>query len=146
MTEGRKYEASITLKQHGKNGKIVEDISFLPAHNEDLPVSHEAMSQIVAVWLQVRSTLDNTDSEEGEVYTTRFVLSQDDLDSPIFSKLTMEPRISVNDPTFPSAYEACSYLATTWLIMAGVIDEQGNLLDDDSLDNTELKVSSATVH
>lgn len=142
----RKYEASLTLKQYGKNGLIEDTLEFSPAHNDELPVSHEVMANLAALWLQLRSTLDNTDSTDGEEYVAKFTLSQDDIESDLYSKLSMSPRIKIDDPTFPSAYHVASHIATTYLIMTGVINENGDLLDEDALDNVSLNVKQASVH
>jgi hypothetical protein len=142
----RKYEASLSLTQYGKNGLIEDTLEFSPAHNDELPVSHEIMANLAALWLQLRSTMDNTDSTDGEKYTAKFTLSQDGVDSELFSKLQMEPRIKLDDPTFPSAYHVASHIATTYLVMVGVIDENGDLVDEDALDNVSLNVRQTSVH
>lgn len=146
MTE-RKYEASITLTQFGKNGKIEADIALSPStNNDELPYCHEGMAQLAALWFQIQSTLETTDSTEGEKYTASFVLSQDEHDSPVYSKLELEPRLKITDPTYPTVYEIGCYIAQMWLIMVGVIDEEGNVIEDEALDTVSLKVSSASVH
>lgn len=145
---GRNIEASITLKQKGISGKIVADTNFAPRGHDYVPPSHEAMAQLVALWLQLETLIAPEDEVEGDVeYTSTLTLSQDEPDGPVYSRLVMEPKIKASEHKFPSSYEANSYLATAWLQMAGVIDEEGNLISEDSLDNLDLQAKEpARVH
>jgi hypothetical protein len=138
---GRNIEASIQLEQIGKTGPISYNINFTPKGNQAVPASHEAMSHLVALWLQLETLAETTEASINDIkFTTTLVLSQDEIDGPVYSKLNMEPKLKVGDEGFPMIYEANSYLATAWLQMAGVIDEEGNVVDDDALDNVDLTV------
>lgn len=144
---GRNIEASITLRQKGVNGKITSDINLTPKGLPSIPAAHEAMAQLVALWLQVESMMDPAKEADGDnEYVSTLVLSQDDMEGPIYSKLTMNPRIKAEDKVFPSAYEASSYLSTAWLYMTGTIDEEGNLRNEEDLDYVELEAKEVRVH
>lgn len=144
---GRNIEASITLRQRGLNGKITAATRFEPRGSDYVPPAHEAMAQIVAVWLQLQTLISPEDEVEGTPeYVSTLTLSQDEPEGPVYSKLVMDPRVKASEHVFPSSYEASSYLATAWLQMAGVIDEAGNVLDEDSLDTVEVHAKEQRLH
>lgn len=147
-TPTRAITARLVLSQRGKNGAISPDIEFTPRNEKAVPAAHEAMSQLVALYLQLQTMLDveSEISEDAPTYTASFELSQDEEDGPVYSYLRMSPRITAADPNFPSSYEVASYIATAWLQMCGVIDENGDLMDEDALEFQAIDAKERRVH
>lgn len=81
-------------------------------------------------------TTDNTE------YTATFTLRQTGKDGKLFSSVVMEPRVKFNDDDFPVSFEIMSELMTYYLYMIGMIDKQGNIIDEEKFhDQVEVNVS-----
>ena len=75
-------------------------------------------------------------------FKATFTLSQEGLEGDIVSELTFEPLVDQsNVDEAPAAYEMMAFLVQQYLYAAGVIDEEGDLIDPEAFHNqTKLTV------
>lgn len=145
------YSTTLSLTQTGKFGDIHFNVTADPINGNTMPESYAAMTKLAAVWHEIQPLVADQISEDGTddnvTYRAEFTLSQDD--EEIVSRLEMNPRVSAVDHVYPTAYQAASYIASLYLVMMGVIDENGRVIDEKALnEKVEMDVlqSSARVH
>jgi hypothetical protein len=79
-------------------------------------------------------------------YTATFTLTQEGLDGELRSSLTFSPLLTDQEVVFgeaPDAYNIMSHLVEQFLFIAGVIDEEGDVVDQEGYDNLNLLVREA---
>lgn len=145
------YSTTLTLSQTGKHGPLSFNISTTKQDANYVPEAYQIMTQLASVWFQIEPMIierGKAVAEDNETnYRAELTLSQEGPGEPIYSKLELTPRVSGDDDTFPHAFEAGSYLAALYLNMVGVIDEDGNVIDEDALvDNVEIEAAPARTH
>lgn len=143
------FTATLTLSQQGRLGEVVANVDYtgdLSAGAE----SHECMESLERIWGEMKGQMESGFIEGDDTeYSATLTLSQDAPGSDVFTKLEMHPRLSFGDPNpVPSSYEAICFLAQVWLQMCGIIDDEGNVLNEDAVERSmDLKVTaSPTVH
>lgn len=81
-------------------------------------------------------------SEKNTKYTATLTLTQDGLEGDVYSNLKFDPLIDQNNQddegnlVIPASYELMSVAAEAFLHSAGILDENGNILDEEELHNT----------
>lgn len=144
------YTATLKLEQNGKNGTIRTELDFGPKGQDFDSEAHTCLAHVAALWLQTQPRMipDVRDDESEEVFSASLKLSQEELGEDVYTALTMNPKLKFDDKSVPSAYEAICFLSNAWLQMAGIIDEEGNVVDDDAVvDQVDLSVTrSNRVH
>lgn len=146
MTDKPIY-ATITLTQEGNKGKISFNTDFSKVAENAVPLSHEGMAQVVATYLQLSSFQDEEESTINKTFVTSFTLAQDEPEGPVFASLSFNPKVA---PSFdqPTSYGLVSVLFNTWLYMVGILNEDGELVDEDQLDliSFDIKENPATIN
>lgn len=77
-----------------------------------------------------------TDSKQK--FTATFTLSQEGTDGDVTSSLTFEPLVSDEEVLAghtPDAYDIMAYLVQHYLQIAGIVDEEGDIVDPDGYEN-----------
>lgn len=146
-----KYFSSLKASQRGKNGHIVTDVVMEPRDDAYTPDVHKIMGHLANEYADnlksVSDQLTLTGAEE-TLYTGEFHLWQEEKDGDVFCKINLEPKVGPNDTEFPLVFELVSAVGTRWLLEAGIIDLDGNLVDEDSLHkSTSISATSgSSVH
>lgn len=145
------YTTTLTLTQTGMNGPLSFNVSTTKQDANYVPEAYQIMTKLASVWFQIEPMIieqsKTAKDNDGVEYKAELSLAQEGPGSPIFSKLELSPRVSGEDDVFPRAFEAGSYLAALYLNMVGVIDEEGNVIDEDALvDNVEIEAAPARTH
>lgn len=141
--------ATIKLIQQGKNGRVTTMVDFGEQGQNLDSASHTAMAHLASHWMQaepevIRAVVNEPGAPE---YTSSFSLWEEDNGESVYAKLNMEPKLDTKEAA-PSSYEAICYLSSIYLMMCGIINEDGDVLDQDALvDNVELAVTgNSRVH
>lgn len=148
MTNDTTFKATISFSQTGKTGPIVSDMNFTPKMQDFEPDVYRVMAKLASVYLELANQFGQDKAAKGDkTYTSSFSLWQEGPDGDVYSKLALNPKINASDDQFPDSYKLASYLACVYLNMAGVLDEDGNLIDEDALhDRNEIRASEPTLH
>lgn len=130
------FSATLTLSQNGRQGEVTSVIEYdgdIEAGSE----AHMCMTHIEDLWNQVKLRMPEVADAEGlEPYSSTLTFSQNEVGGDVFTKLEMFPKLKLEDMhPVPASYEAICFLAQTWLQMAGIIDDEGNVIDPASLEN-----------
>lgn len=138
------HTATITLKQRGFNGPIDFDLGHTTDPAEHYYEGYMLAGMLAAKWFEVRGLLKTNEAENPEdtLYTATFAIGQQGEGSDLFFKLEMEPKLEHTATVFPEAFQAISHLATVALYEVGVLDEDGNVTDEDGLDNLDIHATS----
>lgn len=64
-------------------------------------------------------------------FTATFTLTQETPTAPIYSKLELSPRIGNDTDEIPQVFELMCQYATEYLYAVGMVDEDGNLIDEE---------------
>jgi hypothetical protein len=75
------------------------------------------------------------------IYTATFTLVQEGLTGPVTPKLEFNPKVDPTVEDHPAIYEYMSHLALTFIRQAQIIDENGEITDDESFQQLELDLS-----
>lgn len=143
------YIATLTLSQQGRSGTISSSVDY-SGDVDHGPESHECMKHLEDLWAEMRKHMDvdNVQTDDRE-FSATLELKQDQVGGDVFTKLEMHPRLAFDDEgEVPTSYEAICFLAQVWLQMAGVIDENGDVLDEDAVERSmDLRVTkNPTLH
>lgn len=130
------HTATLTLKQTGLRGPITFDLSHTSNPGEHYYEGYMLAGMLAAKWFEVKALLniDDTAEADGVEYTASFAIGQQSEGSDLYFKLNMEPKLPHDATEFPESFQAISHLATVALYEVGILDEEGNVLDDDGLD------------
>lgn len=143
------YIATLTLSQNGRQGPVEINVDY-EGNLDNEAEAHVCMKHLEELWDEMKDHMDPSEvSKDDTKYSASLMLSQTDVGSDVFTKLEMYPRLSMNDDgPVPSSYEAICFIAQVWLQMCGVIDAEGNVLDESAVEKSmDLKVTqSPTVH
>lgn len=75
-------------------------------------------------------------------FTASFTLTQETPTAPIYSTLELSPRIGNDSDEIPQVYEIMCKYATDYLYLAGMVDEEGNLVDEEAFhEQTKIKAT-----
>ena len=145
------YSTTLTLSQTGMNGPLTFNVSSTKQDADFVPAAYHIMSKLASVWFQIEPMIieksNPSKNNDGVKYKAEFTLEQDGPSSAVFSKLELSPRVQGLEDQFPTSFEAGSYLAALYLNMVGIIDEDGNVIDEDALvDNVEIGALQQRVH
>ena len=143
------HSTTLTLKQTGLRGPINFNITSSTADKDNIPEAYRLMSQLASVWFQIEDRIanDDVDSDGNVEYTASFTLEQEEVGEPVYSKLEMFPKVSVEAEHYPRAFEAASYLAAVYLHTVGIIDDEGNVINETAFEeNVAIDAVPATVH
>lgn len=146
------YSTTLTLTQTGMRGPLSFNVTSTKQDADYVPESYAIMSKLASVWFQIEPLILEKTQEVAEdndqEYKAEFTLSQEGPGGVIFSRLELSPRVPGLDDIYPTAFEAGSYLAALYLNLVGVIDQDGNVIDDDALiDNVEIDaIQTRQVH
>lgn len=149
MTDNTNFTATLRLEQRGLNGTINMSTDFSPETKDYMPEAYAAMVGLAAAWFQAAPQLetDPADDESEDVYVSTLTLQQAGPGSDIYSHLDLSPTIPFDSEEFPSSYEAACYLAAQWLYMAGIVDEDFNIIDESAVGSTvTMSAGDSTVH
>lgn len=143
------YIATLTLSQTGREGTVESTVDYEGDLDQNAE-SHVCMKHIEDLWGEMKSHMDTAEvAGDDRQYSATLTLSQKDVGGDVYTKLEMYPKLSADDADgIPSSYEAICFLAQVWLQMAGVIDDDGNVLDEEAVERSmELRVTqSPTLH
>lgn len=143
------FNATLTLSQTGRMGLVTSSFDY-EGDNEAGAESHVCMGHLESLWEEMAKTMDHEEpAEDDTVFSATLSLSQDDVGGDVYTKLEMSPKLTMSDTQpVPSSYEAICFIAQVWLQMAGVIDDEGNVINEDAIENAmDLQVTaSPTVH
>ena len=145
MTE---YNTVLELTQKGKNGPISTRVRFDPQDTNVQPEAYTVMTHLTAMWANLHSAHEPDEVDENaETYRASFSLRQEVPGGDVYSVVEMSPKLKGTEDSFPTAYGAISYLATQYLIMAGVISEEGDIISTDELgDTVQIHATSGSLH
>ena len=68
-------------------------------------------------------------------FVATLTMTQDDYDSPVKTSLSFDPLIVDRDGDAPEAYERMAAVIEYHLYLTGVVDREGNLIDEEALQN-----------
>lgn len=147
MTE-LNYTTTITLSQEGKHGPISTDLTHTKRDADYVPEVYTIMTKLAALWAEILPNHEPEEPSEGEpTYVASFTLAQEGPGKPMFSTTDMTPKIQAGDEEFPDAYGALSVLVNAYLTIVGIIDDNGDIVDDEALDErTIITALQPTLH
>lgn len=140
MTNNTAHTATITLSQTGLTGPIDFDLSHSSDPAEHYYEGYMLAGMLAAKWFEVRALLkvDENVKPDDTRYVATFAIGQQGEGSDLYFKLNMEPKLPHDATLFPEAFQAISHLATVALFEVGVLDEDGNVTDEEGLDFVDI--------